>query len=73
MSLVHDSESKELFVLDSLDSTDFQSERFLSLNGVLNERTLSVDTNKANKLVGVLLNLQRDVYEKITDSVGSIL
>ena len=72
MSLVHDSETKELFVLDALDSPEFQSERFLSLNGVLNERTLSVDTNKANKLVGVLLNLQRDVYEKITDSVGSL-
>ena len=72
MTLVHDTESKELFVLDSLDSPDFQSERFLSLNGVLNERSLSVDVSKANKLVGVLLNLQRDVYEKITDSVGRL-
>lgn len=70
--MIHDDNSNELYILDTIESAEMNSEKILVRNSVLDEANLSVDIEKAKKLLNFLLNQQREVFEKIKDSVGKV-
>lgn len=70
--MIHDDNSNELYILDTIESAEMNTEKILVRNSVLDEANLSVDIEKAKKLLNFLLNQQREVFEKIKDSVGKV-
>lgn len=71
--LIHHEESKDIFIVDCIDEAHMDVDRALSRNGVVNDSTLQVDVDKASSFVGVLLHMQRDLYEQISRSVDADL
>ena len=70
--MIHDLSSNQLFLLDGLDAADLDAEKVFLRNAVLAETNLSVDIDKAQQLLEMLLGLQKDVFERISASVGSL-
>lgn len=65
-----DEDSKDFFLLDGLDNQEPLTQSLLAKNHVLQEGTLEVDLKKAERFITVLLGLQKEVYESISESVG---
>lgn len=73
LSIIHDEATKEIFIVDGLESPDLTVERLLAANGIVDEKTLVAHTEKIDKFVNVLLRVQRETYEKISQNVDSNL
>jgi len=70
--MIHDSSSNQLFLLEGIDTADLDAEKVFIRNAVLTETNLSVDIEKAQQLLEMLLGQQKDVFERISASVGSL-
>lgn len=73
LSIIHDEASKEIFIVDGLESADLNIERLLAANGIVDEKTLGANIEKIGDFVNVLLKVQRETYEKISQNVDSNL
>jgi hypothetical protein len=71
--LIQDEATREIFIVDGLESTDLNIERLLAANGIVDEKSLQVNTDKITSFLNVLLKVQRETYEKISQNIDSNL
>lgn len=72
-ALIHDEVTREIFIVEGLEGGDLNVERLLAVNGIIDEKTLQVNIDKIGLFVNVLLKVQRETYEKISQNIDSNL
>jgi hypothetical protein len=69
-SLYHDSQANQIYIVEGLDSLTVNLEQIMVDNKVLDRESLEFSGDHATAFIGTLLNMQKEVFERISDSVG---
>jgi hypothetical protein len=72
-SLYHDSQANQIYIIEGLDSPSANLEQIMIENKVLDRGTLEFSGEHAHAFIGTLLNMQKEVFERISDSVGKLV